>query len=264
MCNYVYIHPPLPPPDLPSCTIMRVSAVYVHRCPPLKPLSVLLPCFPTKQGNHDAHSVASVCGKVLVKEDSGSVQENDRDIHTQEPATKVRRTEQVIDLASDSPNTRLDTASVGATRSILQGMLNFFRRNEPSPSIPLPTKSQPPVPFSLRNIFLGSDHENQQQAQQQQLKQQDQLLPPTRDTSENKENIPPVNQEQSSAVTALQTFRQNESLKRRRQESDKPKPTTGILSTPELPRALTTALVSATCCWSSQTEINIQGQTDSP
>lgn len=227
---------------------MRASAIYIHRRPPRQSLGVLPSRSPTRQETYDTESAASVCRRLVVKKGSEGVQEEDNDSHALEPAAKVRRTEQEGDEALGSPNGRLDSASVGTTRTILQGVLDFFRRKDPSPSLPPLSLPHMSLPLPFRNIFLGSHLESQQQ---QQLKQQEQPIPPA-DVSENKENIPPENRSQPSAVAALQTFRQEGSLKRRQQETDKPPPSIPSRQepSPQLPRQPTTASVSATCCWS--------------
>ncbi|KAG0724302.1 Speedy protein 1-A [Chionoecetes opilio] len=236
---------PPPPLDLPCCAAMRASATYVHRRPRLKSLAAQRS--PTKHRIWDAQSAAPVCRRLLIKETKLGFQK-EGDTHAQEPAAKIPRIDQEGDATPGSPDGRLNSASVGTTKTVLQGVLDFFRGRDPSPCVQTSSASQLPLPQPLRNItFLGSHPENQQKQVQQLKPHQEQTLPPEANTTENKENIAPTNHEIPSAVEAAQAVCQEESLKRRRQEANKPlshtsshqKPPAqpGLLPRPHLPPA---------------------------
>ncbi|KAK8401476.1 hypothetical protein O3P69_001003 [Scylla paramamosain] len=225
---------------------MRVGIIYVHR-QHRQVIGALQSRSPTRQegSKHEVNDAqhASI-SRSVAKEDLACVAEEGSNTHTKEPAAKVRRREQKGDAASGSPDGRPGTVPVGATGSILQGVLSFFKRKESSPSVPPPSLSRLPFRLSFSSIFLGSRSEDQQQEQQQQeLKQQKEQLPLTEDISKDKESIPPTTQGQPSAVATLQAFRQESSLKRPRQETDKPGPSLSAHQEPSLepPRAPTTA-----------------------
>lgn len=198
---------------------------------------------PTRQkSKHEVKEVqnASMSGRFVGEENLALVAEGSRSTRTTEPAAKVRRREQMGDAASGSPDRRPGTVPVGATRSILQGVLSFFRRKEPSPSVPPSNLSLP-----ISSISFGSNFESQEEEQQQQqeLKQQKKQLPLTGEASKDKENIPSMTHGQPSAVATQQAFRQKSSLKRSWQETDKPGPSLSAHQkhSPEPPRAPSTA-----------------------
>ncbi|MPC86414.1 hypothetical protein E2C01_081240 [Portunus trituberculatus] len=227
---------------------MRVGVIYVPRRPKKVIGALQLHSSTRQRSKHEVNGAqnTSISGRLMATEDRSCVSEEGSNTHTREPAAKVRRTVQKGDAASGSPDGRPGPFPVSATRTILQGVLSFFKRSEPSPSAPIASLSRLSFPLSLRSFFLGSLSEGQEKEQQQrELEQQKQQLLITGDTSENKENIPPTTREQTSTAATLRSFRHKSSLKRPRQKTDKPGTSRSAHREPT--RSPTTASVSDTC-----------------
>ncbi|XP_050688451.1 uncharacterized protein LOC126981452 [Eriocheir sinensis] len=161
---------------------MRVRVTYVHRRVTRRPVGVVALHSTIGQGTHDTLGALPLCRRPGEKrqqcEEGSGAHLQDPQV-SQEPPAKIRRREDKGEQTHDSPDNKPASASIGTTRKILQGVLDFFRRKEPSPPHQI-TSSLPQLllPRPLQGIFVTSYHSEDQQQQQhlQQLHQQQQQL----------------------------------------------------------------------------------------